>query len=79
MMISPESYIDQLRDKSYEELLEEREKIIKEIREFEKTYNKDSKEELISPSPKTIYICNLLYLGKLCELIVEKYNEEDEE
>lgn len=31
---------------------------------------------MIHPSPEVVYQCNLEYLGKLCELIAEKYNQE---
>lgn len=33
-------------------------------------------EWLIHPSPELIYRCNLQYLGKLCDFIVDRYNRE---
>lgn len=75
MMISPESFIENLKDKSYSELLEERENLFKKIYSFENETNK-SKEIFISPSPEVRYQVNLQYLGKLCELIAIKYNKE---
>ena len=75
MMISPEGFIESHKNKSYKELLPIRDKLMKEIRAFERrTY--DPELEMISPSPEVVYQCNLLYLGKLCELIAEKYNQE---
>lgn len=31
---------------------------------------------MIHPSPEVFYQCNLEYLGELCKLISEKYNQE---
>lgn len=77
MMISPESYIDELKSKTYKELIEEKDKLLKEIFDFEN--NKIADEEYnIDPSPDVIYQCNLLYLSKLCELIADKFNKEYE-
>lgn len=77
MMISPESYIDELKNKTYKELIEGKNKLLKEISDFEN--NKIADEEYnINPSPDVIYQCNLLYLSKLCELIADKFNKEYE-
>ena len=58
MMISPESYIEELKDKSYEELLKEKRNLLKEISDFEN--NNISNERFnIDPSPEVIYQCNL--------------------
>ena len=77
MMISPETYIDELKNKTYKELIKEKDKLLKEISDFEN--NKIADEEYnINPSPDVIYQCNLLYLSKLCELIADKFNKEYE-
>ena len=77
MMISPEAYIDGLKNKTYKELIKEKNKLLKEISDFEN--NKIADEEYnINPSPDVIYQCNLLYLSKLCELIADKFNKEYE-
>lgn len=77
MMISPETYIDELKNKTYKELIKEKDKLLKEISDFEN--NKIVDEEYnINPSPDVIYQCNLLYLSKLCELIADKFNKEYE-
>jgi hypothetical protein len=72
MMISANGYIQSKINKSYEELLEEREKLLKRITDFENSCG-DKSDVIISPSPSVMYQCNLLYLAKLCELIAEKY------
>lgn len=75
MMISPESFIEQYRYEPYAKLLKVRDKLIAEIRYFEK--HKDEPIELIvSPLPEVVYQCNLEYLAKMCGLISEKYNHE---
>ena len=75
MMISPDMFVELHKDKKYKELLPVRDELINSIREFEtKTY--DPEMDTICPSPEVIYQCNLEYLGKLCDLIAEKYNKE---
>ena len=77
MMISPDYYFEEQKDKSYEDLLKEKKKLLKEISDFEN--DKIPEDDYnIDPSPDVIYQCNLLYLSKLCELIAEKYNKEFE-
>ena len=75
MMISPDWYIEDIKDKKYKELLIEKDKLLKEINDFENDKIPES-EYMIDPSPEVRYQCNLKYLSKLCELISEKYNEE---
>ena len=78
MMISPEFFIEQYKDKRYEELLPVRDNLLEEIRAFEnRTY--DPELDSWRPSPDVIYQFNLEYLGKLCELIAEKYRQECDE
>ena len=52
MMISPESYIYDLKEKSYKELLAEREVLLNDIKKFEK-YDDERKYNIeIHPSPE---------------------------
>ena len=74
MMISPESYMEFLEDKSYEGLIRERDALIKEIREFEKNKDRWGEECMEHPYPEVRYQCNLQYLARLCELIAKTYN-----
>ncbi len=73
MMISPEVFISMQMDKSYEELIEVRDEMMEDIKDFEEYPDQTC---LISPSPEVVYQMNLKYLAKLCELIAEKYNEK---
>jgi len=78
MMISPQSFIKEFKNKSYKELLEERENLLRSIYEFEKNGVDNKLGDFIKPSPNVIYQVNLEYLGELCRLISEKFNEEYE-
>ena len=78
MMISPEGYVDDLKNETYEKVLKERDKIIREIRYFEKHREEimNSEECCISVSPDIVYLWNLKYLSLLCTLLYEKFNEK---
>ena len=78
MMIDPKTYIDQYKNCSYEELLEQREELLGYIYEFEKGEGVAG-NQIISPSPSVIYQCNLQYLAELCNLIADKYSEKQYE
>ena len=80
MMISPQSYIEQQKDKSYEELIKERDRLIKDVRYFEKHIEKFMNNESgIHPSPDVKYQIYLDYLGELCKLLSDKFNEKYEQ
>ena len=75
MMISPEMFAAEHEDMKYKDLLPVRDRLIKDIREFEtKTYDPEMND--ICPAREVVYQMHLMYLGKLCELISEKYNKE---
>ena len=76
MMISPETYINTQKRKTYKELLKERNKLINDIKNFE-SGNIENSNLIIEPAPEVIYQCNLMYLGELCKLILEKYNKKN--
>lgn len=75
MMISPDMFVELHKDKKYKELLPVRDELISDIRAFENmTY--DPEMSIICPAPEVLYQVHLQYLGRLCELISEKYNRE---
>ncbi len=75
MMISPQMYIENIQNKTYEDLIIEKDKLIKEIKKFEN--NKLSDNEIcMNPSPEVVYQCNLQYLSELCNLIYNKFNKK---
>ena len=75
MMISPDWFIEEHKEKSYAELLPVRDELIKGIKDFE-SRSYDPEDNMMNPSPEVIYQCNLQYLSKLCDLIADKYNHE---
>ena len=75
MMIKPEDFIEGYKNKSYKSLLSVRDELLAEIRAFENKTNY-SVIGMSDPSPELVYHYHLMYLGKLCELISEKYSQE---
>ena len=73
-MDSPQNYVERLANKSYDELLIERDRLIKEICEFENGTG-ENYNSVVKPSPDTIYQCHLQYLSELCKLILSKYRK----
>ena len=75
-MIDPGTFIEmECKGRSYKELVEIRDELLREIRAFEED-RIPPRERLILPSPETRYQVNLEYLGELCKLIAETYREE---
>ena len=79
MMISPEYYIEEHKNDSFTQLINERDTLIKEILRLEKLVfdeDKSSAEWGMKPSPDVRYQMCLEYLSVLCKHISEKYNRE---
>ena len=76
MMISPEMFVKQYKDKKYADLLEIRDQLVEENEECEEPTKKEKKNGFMEPSPEVVYQMNLKYLGELCKLIADKYNSE---
>lgn len=79
MMICPETYIESLKDYSFEELIKERDRLIRDIKRYERLEKKGDRtgeEWMYRPSPEVVYQMNLDYLSALLKLIKEKYNKE---
>lgn len=72
MMISPELFVKNHQEGSYQQLISLRDRLIRDIRAFEKNKINESAYQIL-PSPDVIYQCNLLYVAEICKLIYEKY------
>lgn len=78
MIIPPFIYEKEHKNDTLKELIKERNRLIREIKYFEK-----HKEELMSyetmmfPSPDLLYKVNLEYLIVICEYILDKINEQN--
>ena len=78
MMISPESYMETIKDLNFEQLVKERNKLIRELHRFEKKNDDVDMEVVIHPSPDVVYQCNNQYLIKATELINIRFREMNE-
>lgn len=78
MMISPESYVEGLKNAVYPELMKERDRLIRSMRAYEKKKISGSfspEEWNVCPGPDVIYGMDLEYLGALCVFMSERYKE----
>ena len=79
MMISPEMYVEEHNNDSFEKLIEERDELIQIIKELETIVFDESKDDpawQFRPGPDVRYQMNLEYLSALCKYIKDKYNKE---
>ena len=79
MMVSPEGYINQFKNASYEEMIDERDSLFKFLKEYEtkeKAGDRSGGEWQIHPQPDVIYQMYMEYLAELIPLMHEKYSEE---
>lgn len=79
MMINPMQYIDEHKNDSIEQLINERESLVDRIEQLEKIVffkEKDSEEWNHCPGPDVQYQMSLEYLAELCKYIRECYSKE---
>lgn len=79
MMVSPQTYGDHIQDKSYLELIRERDRLIHFLKDFEKkekTGDRSSPDWQCCPKPDVVYQMYLEYLAVICGVMQKKYNEE---
>ena len=79
MMISPQGYVDELKNEPFEKLVKERERLYKELKKIEKdAFDSERKSDAwnICPGPDVQYQMHLEYLAELCNFIAEKYRTE---
>ena len=86
MMISPETYAEELKTDNLQNLIKERDELLEFIQNFEKNCIDFQKRELIfsgddwniHPSPDVMYQVYLEYLAKVSVAISNKFNQEFE-
>ena len=79
MMISPVTFVEELKDADYNNLIKERDQLIEYILEFEKKEkagDRSGDEWNINPMPDVVYQLYLEYLAELCKMMKEIYCEE---
>ena len=79
MMISPEMYAEQFKDASYQEMIKERDSLIRYIRKYEKLEkagDRSGEDWMIHPQTNVRYQMYMDYLAALLLIMRNKYNEE---
>lgn len=79
MMISPEVFIDEHKNDTFEQLITEKDSLVLEIKKLEKIVfdpEKKSEEWNVCPEPDVRFQMNLEYLAELCSFLKEKFNKE---
>ena len=78
MMNSPQGYVEYCKQYSYEELIQEREELLDDIRDLEKKlFSGDKKDDyIVSTRHYVRYQVKLEYLAALSEYMQQRYNEE---
>lgn len=74
MMISPQGYIEEHKNDTFEELIKEREELITSIKHLEKLVFSDdrvSEEWMIHPGSDVQYQMNLEYLAEIELILVD--------
>jgi hypothetical protein len=86
MMISPESFANNLEGKSYQELRTIKDDLVAEIAEFERNRLAFAGNEFalpgeltVHPGPDVKYQMQLEYLAATCEKLSEQFNSEFEQ
>ena len=70
MMLDPDEFKIMNEGKEYSELCSVRDSLIKEIHKYEKK-PPAIQEQLVKPSPHTMYLMNLKYLSIICDLMAQ--------
>ena len=82
MMISPQGYKEQHKDKTLKELIKERNKLLDSLRAYEENTLNDvpssDGEMFVKPSPETVYFWSNHYLKEVTDLIIEKSKNRGE-
>ncbi len=79
MMITPSTYREGLKTKSYLDLMKERDRLVAFMHQFEAEETKGDRSSLAwrcHPSPDVQYQVYFEYLSALCNVMQERYNQE---
>ena len=78
-MMSPDAFIQCVKNESYTNLMQRRENLLMAIHQFERDIMRGDRGDpsrSCHPSPDVRYRMNLEYLSRLCSLMHEKYHQE---
>lgn len=79
MMLNPEMYAEQFKNASYQEMIKERDSLMRHIRKYEKLEkagDRSGEEWMIHPQPDVRYQTYMEYFAALLLLMKDKYNED---
>lgn len=79
MMLNPEMYAEQFKNASYQEMIKERDSLMRHIRKYEKLEkagDRSGEEWMIHLQPDVRYQMYMEYLAALLLLMKDKYNED---
>lgn len=79
MMIGPEVYVEEFKNASHQEMMTERDRLIRYIQNFEKhekVKDRSAEEWTERPNPVVRYQLYMDYLAALLKVMSNKYNEE---
>jgi hypothetical protein len=79
MMISPNGYVESCKEMSFEELIEQRDMLVEDLRGLEEILLKNDhtdEEWKIYPQPNVRYSVSLEYLEELCKFMREQRAKE---
>ena len=79
MMLNPEMYAEQFKNASYQEMIKERDSLMRHIRKYEKLEKVgdcSGEERKIHPQPDVRYQMYMEYFAALLLLMKDKYNED---
>ena len=82
MMIGPGAYAYINRDKTYDELIEERDRLVSYMKKYERYLaDKNDKDDSLNwnmnPDPSVVYQMDFEYLEELCRIMMRKYRDGD--
>ena len=79
MMPDPQSYVESVKDYPYQDLIKEKDELVRDIRKLERQlFNNQDQIEIRYPSPDVEYQVYLEYLSELTAYMSKRYNEEFE-
>ncbi len=82
MMIGPGAYAYINRDKTYDELIDECDRLVSYMKKYEryladKNDKDDSLNWYMNPDPSVVYQMDFEYLEELCRIMMRKYRDGD--
>ena len=75
-MVNPKSYRSKYENAGLDELLSERDRLIKFMHKYE-NHKLPDEDYTINPDPEVVYLSNMDYLTEICDLIKIRMRDDD--